>query len=237
MRGIAIGVGVLMVAAYLLTAPAYAGNSLLNYLMPSVFGPPETGPKPEETLIAPFAQDAQGSRALGEKDLGALIKPENNIPLNQPHRDQSSVADWAATKTVFALTYNPHQSADELKAWQQGIATAFAAPGMRDLQNYFAQGGMGATLKAQQQKMVAFHQTAPVVANHVEVHGVYRWVIDVPITISTMPATMTDYRGEQNRQVVPTRQNITMRVQVMRSGAPFTDGMAIERFTVVAPSS
>ncbi len=148
-----------LMAMIISTAPVMA-DSLLSRLFPTVFGPPDTGPKAEETLVAPFAQNTTGTKTLSPADIKALSTPENKVPIDQPHRSKAYVAQWVADKTAQILTYNPVDPAPEarenLKTRESLMATSISPSGAADIAAYFTQINLVETLSANQQKLVTY---------------------------------------------------------------------------------
>jgi hypothetical protein len=222
---------VFMMGAGILVPPGARADSVLNHVLPSIFGPPTTGPKPEETLIAPFAQNVQQTRTLTEKDLGALIAPENAIPIDQAHRAKTYVADWAGAQVMMALNNNPGADEKARAARLKDITAAFLPTGRQGLEAYEAQNNL-AQLGAQGQKIVAFSKSSPLLSFDGVHQGAFRWVVDVSVTLSILPVDLKNYQ-EKNRDGTAHIQTMMVRVQIVRVASGYPAGMAIESFTVL----
>ena len=61
----------------------------------------ENGPKPEDTLVAPFADNDVKPYSLDERQRATL--PVNKIPLDQPHQSAQNVMEWLVQNAGNAL--------------------------------------------------------------------------------------------------------------------------------------
>lgn len=210
-------------------------DSILNDLAPSVFGARDRGPKPEDTLIAPFADDKIPSK----NDQKNLITETNNasISLTVPHQDRTFMTQWAATQASSVFTYNPYNiandSTDGPTAQTALFKKSFSSPAQADIQALFALPYFANRLNDQKMQIKAFVDTPATIQNEGVFGNVYRWLIDVPVTITFYPS------GYINDQI--TRSNkfetktMTVRVQIARISGEYPDGCVIERFTTSTP--
>ena len=114
------------------------------------------------------------------------------------------------------------------------LDTWFIPYGKQEFMAALQKDGLLESLRQQQQQIKAFIKTEPQLLNEGNFDGVYRWLYDVPVTISIMPSTMTTYAGRN--KVTPITRNMVVRVQIGRTSSGFSDGIAIERWTVLGAS-
>lgn len=218
---------------FMVQAQPARADSFLNYMFPSIFGPPDKGPKPEKTLVAPFAQNNDGTtppRELTADERKAMASPENMIPVDQPHRSTKYIAEWASETVADAMSFDGIGVAQHLKDMDNN----FVPFGKQEFQTYLATSHTLETLNSQQQRMQAFVKTEPTLLNEGNFGGVYRWLFDVPVTVSMIPSSMRTYSGKN--KAIPVTQNLVVRIQVGRVKEGFKDGIAIERWTVLGAS-
>lgn len=247
--------GVLIILTCWGVSPARADDTFLNDWFPSIFGERDKTPKPQETLIAPFAQNKQQSRVLSGAERKALTSPENSVPITEPHRSDKYILNWASERAAGVFIYNTDQIKQRLTkngTDLKKIPTAqlgeflldqhfnilppyFMPEAVKSVQAYMDQSGMLTAMRGQQQ-IQAFTKTTPQMMNEGVFSNAYRWLIDIPVTYSIMPPGMDNYMGK-NRPT-PTTQNIVIRVQIVRTQAAdaYVDGMAIETFTILGAS-
>lgn len=248
-----------LVACVLLTAalPAHADDTFLNDWFPSIFGERDKGPKPQDTLIAPFAQNTQKTRVLSTTEKQALTSPENNLPVTVPHRSAKYIAEWVSERVTGVFIYEPEQikvtlqragtDLKQIPAAQMGefllqkrldqLKEDFTDAGAKGVTDYLGQANILSAMKSKQQ-VQAFARNVPQIMNEGVFNDVYRWLIDVPVTVTVLPPGMENYMGK-NAKVLPTSQNLVIRVQVARTPASggYASGMVIETFTVLGASS
>lgn len=209
-------------------------ESFLNTLFPSIFGPPTKGPKPEETLIAPFADDVPAdAKRLPMKERVARAREglANTTPINQPHRSTKYIAEWLADAATDSLIIDPGTYADH----QARMQTLFSPYGLQEYSAYLQSGGWLNRLQVDQSRLKAFAKEQPTLLNEGEFSGTYRWLFDVPITITAVPSNLPTYSTQINAQ--PFTQSMILRLQVGRTlDAAYKDGMMIERWTVIGGS-
>jgi hypothetical protein len=222
----------LIVMSCLLIAPGIAhADSILNDLFPSVFGPRDTRPQPEDTLVAPFAKDAITGNVhrLTDAQKGAVSAPENTVAVNLPHRSDKYVGEWAADTVTTAMTF---ETTDFATKHKEKIGKIFVPFGQQEFLTWLDTSGLMAKMQAGQMRMTAFTRDEPTLLNEGEFDKVYRWLYQIPVTMSIMPSSMSTYSG-RNKPTVFT-QNLLVQIQIGRNMSPvFRDSIAIERWTVM----
>ena len=222
-----------LVTGMLAVASPARADTFLNYFFPSIFGPPTPGPKPEETLVAPFAKPpAEGVKrlTLEERIAKSRSSPENTLPVDQPHRSSKYISEWAAMSVADALSFDNTGYQDHLKK----MDALFVPNGKQEFANNMVSSDLLSQLQAQQQRMQAFVKTTPTLLNEGNFGGVYRWLFDVPVTVSMIPSGMRTYSGKV--KIEPVTRDLVIRIQVGRAQGAFTDGVAIERWTILGGS-
>lgn len=226
----------LLVSLALSPQPVFA-DSVLNDLLPSVFGPRDRGPKPEETLIAPFAQDAGATRRMTTEQEKALAKPENLAPITVAHRSRAYMQQWAADQAASILTYNPADSdpgsKDGTVAQAEKYKKAWLESAQADVQALLTTPYFTERLGNRNLRIKGFVQTTATVQNEGLFGDAYRWLVDVPVTITFFPqgAAADDALKSTGYETT----TVMMRLQIVRVATGYPDGCAVERFTNTAP--
>lgn len=225
-----------LISLFLICIPIpVLADSILNDLAPSVFGVRDRGSKPEDTLIAPFADD----KTLPKNDQKNLITETNNalISLTVPHQDRAFMTQWAATQSSSIFTYNPYNlsndSTDGPTAQTALLKKLFLPSAQADVQALFSLPYFANRLNNQKMQIKAFVETPAIIQNEGVFGNAYRWLIDVPVTITFYP------NGYINDQITRANQfetkTMTVRVQIVRVSGEYPDGCVIERFTTSLP--
>ena len=99
----------------LTSSPAQA-ESFLNYILPSIFGEPDTGPKPEDTLRAPFGGPTPKNQTKTEAGLMNMYDEmpgnKNTDMVSVAHRSPDQVGEWITGIVTQVMTIDPvkHQT-------------------------------------------------------------------------------------------------------------------------------
>mgnify|MGYP000430416187 CR=1 FL=1 len=78
------------------------------------------GPKPENTLVAPFAE-ANVKPFTSDKERNEASLPVNKIPLNKPHRSIRHVSNWLTQHVGNALILDK----EKIKQLQNEVGISF----------------------------------------------------------------------------------------------------------------
>ena len=198
----------------------------------------ETGPKPEDTLQAPFADEGlarykhetrkaiQAGKDVEDKTLDQLFKPtdgagiDNNLKL--PHRSKEEVSEWLIKAISEVLSVNPAKY-DEHK---ELLKTGMDLYAMNDFETFMQKSNILAVLKQNKLKLHSYVEEAPILLNAGAVDGRYRWKFEMPVTLSFLPHDVDDYRTLANSRIP--NQYINLKVQVGRASSVGTEGIVIE---------
>lgn len=195
---------------------AYAKKSFWEAMLGPWLRDIDNGPKPEETLQAPFADDPY---KVNKRD---LMKAHALVPVTQAHVDTDEVGKWLMTAAAEALTYKVNETEEELairkafftdKAWEQTLEFKEAM-------------GFNKVMQTEKFNVHSFVQNPPLLLNAVEHNGRFRWLFEVPLMMSAIGSNDFNYHENDaaNKEVV-------VIVQVGRytvEEAP--EGMLIETF-------
>ena len=203
-------------------SPPAQAKSFLEDWFPFLFEEPDTGPTPEQTGRAPFAEKGAVDTTQS-KQLGVDYKPETAIEsavsLDQAHRQPTQIVEWSSRVISDALDFDPLQYETHLVNLNLEI-TPYA---IESFKVFMAKDNLLEALKSNNLVMRIFMTEPGRLLNQGAVQGRYRWLVDVPVTLSFLPRGTTDYTGIQ-----PKSHRINIRTQVGRVAEGGTDGMMIE---------
>lgn len=198
--------------------PAEAG--LLEFFFPSLR---QKGPDPLDTLQAPFALDPQAKPPAQKPDPAKAVLPENTTPVDQPHRGYEEISAWltnilSETMTFDSSNYQPVIAKN---------AQYFTAAGKDEYVSFLNENNVLKVLDSKKYQVKTFVENTPLLLNEGAVNGVYRWLYEVPVMISYMPAGAKDYKKLQ-----PVNQRVVLTIQAGRvPGQLSGTGLLLERWS------
>ena len=212
--------------------PARADDSFLNYMLPWVFGEPEKGPKPQDTLQAPFGTEKPVIVTKNQADLQKIFDAErstqtNMNELNLPHRSPEQVGEWITSISTQALTIEPSTFDKKSKAY-----TGFFLPyALQEYQAYLANNQILETLRGNHMRLTAFAESKPILIQEGVLEGTYRWLYRVPIMLTYYDLKTTTLKD--GKKAPSQTQRVMVNIQVGRASVKqAAEGMAIERWSV-----
>jgi len=222
-----IVIGLTMMAAH-----AVQNNGLPNLLaewFPEHFGP-EDGPRPEDTLMAPFIDPEDAYLAPDDNALAIPHTPETGINLEEeldlPHRSKDEIAEWLIKAVSETLNIEPETYATHRELLKTGL-DMYA---LEDFDQFMQNSNILASLQSQNLKLHSYVEEKPVLLNAGPVEGRYRWLFEMPVTLSFLPAGTRDYRQLESTPLP--NESIMVKVQVGRAGNVGPEGVMIESWEV-----
>ena len=213
------------------STPAQA-ESILNRVFPSIFGAPDTGPKPEDTLQAPFGGDKPptaetksqaGLMKMYELEQGA----KKSDGLDKPHRNAEQIGEWLTSVVTQALTIDPRAYKTD------SFSPLFTTYAFQEYQTYLTTQKTVEMLNANNMKLTAFAESKPVLVQEGPLDGAYRWLFRVPVMLTYYDRVVETLKG--NKKPISQTQRITVNIQVGRVPAKtMSEGMIIERWSVTS---
>jgi hypothetical protein len=220
-----------MVAA---PAPARA-ESFLNHVAPWLFGAPEEGPRPEDTLLAPFGADKPAPTAhTKEQDkLMNMYDPqksaEDTSALNTAHRSSEQIGEWVTNITTQSLTIDPATYGTT----SINVGTLMTPYASKEYNEFLTKNQILAVLKTNGMKLAAVAETKPELLQEGVLEGSYRWLFKIPLMLtyyqqSSDPAAAPSKMPPQTRRMI-------LNIQVGRVPKnQLADELIVERWTVTA---
>jgi hypothetical protein len=212
-----------------MSTPARA-ESILNHLFPSIFGAPDTGPKPEDTLQAPFGGD-KPAEADAKSGLMKMYEIEQSAKdadsIDQPHRSSDQIGEWLTSIVTQALTIDPRNYKTD------GFSPLFTPYAFKEYQTYLTNQKTIDMLNANNMKLTAFAESKPVLVQEGTLDGTYRWLFRIPVMLTYYDRVVETLKG--NKKPISQTQRILVNIQVGRTSLKSTpEGMIIERWSVTS---
>ncbi len=168
---------------------------------------------PTYTMQAPFAVDEE-TRNKQVADPNASrppppkhVMPENNTPLNQPHRDNQEISEWLTNVLSDAMTFDKPDYNALIKIDEQ----YFTEGGKGQYKQFLASTSMLKILDSGKYDVRSFVQGQPLLLNEGAVNGSYRWLYEVPMMMSYVERGAKSYKNLE-----PVNQQVILTVQVGR---------------------
>ena len=184
---------VLAVGCVLVSCGA-AHASVLGFFFPSLR---DNEPDPGVTLQAPFIEKmavVEGEEASAEI-------------LHVPHRSPKDIGDWVLGLVSEVLTF-PVGSFEKQQEFEQQF---FSESGWQKYQEFIADKGIAKIAKGEQYQVLSYANQMPLLLNSGLVNGRFRWLYEVPMTVSYLGANVTDYKKAK-----AINKSFVLRVQVGR---------------------
>lgn len=203
----------LSLTAGALFVPSFAQASALEFFFPSLKKKEEN---PYETLRAPFAEENGAADALDQL-------PINAIPLSEPHRITSEMADWV----MGAVSDSMNLDGQGYRAMLEENKPSFDAAGYQQYLAFLQKNNVLKVLETGKFHVRSYVENTPLLLNEGAVNDHYRWLYQVPLVVSYIDKNAKGYRG-----VEPTNQRVTLNVQIGRSvAAKNPQGVLIESWS------
>lgn len=223
--------GVLLASAIAIlpATEAHARKTLWQILFP--YNAPPSEPPPSKTLQAPFADPVADGKPEtdGQDPLHPLYDYKNGgqgetTGLDKVHRSPEEIADWLERAVSDVLNI----AADNFETHMRLLKTGMNETALNDFTAFIQSSNMLDNLRSHRMRLAGVVDATPLLLNEGVVAGRYRWLFELPVTASYMPAHVTSYG-----KLEPVTQRVTVTVQVGRvaRGQGF-DEMIIESFKI-----
>ena len=202
-------------------APAHAA---LRDVWNRVFPPPDAGPKPEDTLVAPFA-DPHEQEEKKVDDLYADPGAEA-MDLSQPNRGRADLAQWLTHTLADIFETDPVQFDKHVAQ----IATDMAPGAVAQYRTFMQSSNILRTLSDNHLALHGFVEEEPILLNAMALQGRYHWLYEVPMTLTFLPNGAKSY---DQTGTSPVNQHVIVRLQLGRMPpGQGVDELEIESFDV-----
>ncbi len=172
-----------------------------------------------------FSRDgAEMNQAFKERVVADLGQNGlQSISIDEPHRGDKELKSWIGAAVSEALTIAPQT----LNQTYETIRPYFTNSGFRQYQSYLQEAGILNNINNNNYRMSLFMEEQSLLLNSTEVEGVYRWLYQIPITLSFTPNGST----RTGRDI--TNRKVMVRLQIRRVPNDVSEeGMQIESWNV-----
>lgn len=153
--------------------------------------------------IAPFQE------TLVENNTNTLIPSARDLPLEKPHRTDKELKNWTSMAVSKSLSFDKNS----FKEVSENIRDYFTQTGYRQYQDYLTSSGITDSVRKNDYTMNVYVEQQPILMNGKTVEGVYRWLYQLPVTISFIPKNTVNLIQDNDRII---NRKINLRVQIRR---------------------
>jgi len=173
---------------------------------------------PGETAPFMSSQNAEG--------FSESLEEAQTLPLNAPHRTDRELKVWITTAISEAMFLE----SEDLSQTKAAAEKYFTTAGWKQYEDYLRSSGTLDSIRKNKYRMSIFIEQQPLLMNGVEIQGVYRWLYQLPLTISFIPQNTVDLLSARNDIV---NRKMTLRVQLRRVRLPNDpDALQIESWNM-----
>lgn len=206
----------MLITGFVSVGTAHAKKSFWEAMLGPWLKDMDTGPKPEDTLQAPFSDNPFQVNEHGARKAHTLV------PLSQPHMDHDTVGRWLMTAVAEAMTFRQNDT-DEIIAARKAYFTDEA---WNSAMMFSKRMGFDKVMDGNKYNVHSFVKTPPLLLNAMEHENRFRWLFEVPVMMSALDAEGFDYR-----ELDAVNQEVMVVVQVGRYTVDESeDGILIETF-------
>lgn len=156
------------------------------------------------------------------------LEEAQTLPLNAPHRTDRELKVWITTAISEAMFLE----SEDLTKTKAAAEKYFTTAGWKQYEEYLRSSGTLDSIRKNKYRMSIFIEQQPLLMNGVEIQGVYRWLYQLPLTISFIPQNTVDLLSARNDIV---NRKMTLRVQLRRVRLPNDpDALQIETWNMSA---
>ncbi len=188
-----------LIFGFITFAPVSAHAGFWEFFFPKV----DDGPKPSETLIAPFADED----AVIE-DLDVNGRSEKQIPLHLRHRPNSAITKWVQNTVPELFTYK----ADNYEKEYAKKVVNFNKTGLNEYVSFLHKKGILKTLKTGRYNVTGIIQGYPQILNERAIDGRYRWVYKMNIMVTYFDSGLKKYKEEKEGDTLTKEFTLTMQI-------------------------
>ena len=229
-----IGIVAVVLGLSIMAAHSVQHNGLPDLLaiyLPKYFDKDYGLPDPGLTLQAPFIDKKMAAKAPEDNALGIRYEPEKGInvetDLTQPHRAKEEIAEWLIKALSEILDIDAAGYTQHLKFLETGLdpyaLTAY--------DTFMKESGIIGSLQGNNLKLRSYVEESPMLLNSGVLEGRYRWLFEVPVTLSFLPKDLKTYKGFESKDIP--NEYIIIKLQVGRAeGNPGAQGVLIETWDI-----
>ncbi len=164
--------------------------------------------------VAPFTETLIGAQTT------TILPEQRYLPLEKPHRGNKEIQNWISMVISESLSFDKQS----YSATAKNIRPYYTNSGFRQYLNYLKAAGIIDSIRANNYRMSVYVETPPLLQNSLAIEGVYRWLYQMPVTVSFLPRGAS-HLTYGNKDMI--NRKLTLNVQLRRVKRP-TDPNVIE---------
>jgi hypothetical protein len=169
---------------------------------------------------APFSETLSLNPTTGSLD------EQQSLPLDKAHRSNRELQAWLNTVVSESLFFH----LDNYEEIQKTIRPYFTDTGYAQYQDYLTRAEILKSLRQNNYRLSVFVEAQPLLLRDMPLKGVYRWLYQVPITISYFPKDNNSLLKNSSNMV---NKKLSLTVQLARVKLPDDpDAVQIESWNV-----
>ena len=165
----------------------------------------------EVTFKSP-GETAPFTETLIDDNANVILPDQRALPLEKQHRTNKELQAWTSMAVSESLSFDE----DDYAAVSQKIRTYYTGEGFQQYQDYLISSGVIESLKKNNYRMRVFVEQPPLLLNGSTIKNIYRWLYQLPVTISFLPRDSYDPLGRSGM----INKQINLRLQVRRVKLP-----------------
>ena len=146
--------------------------------------------------------DSKKTHAPFAEDIGSTAPGEITLPLDQPNRSYLDMENWISVVISEALTFDAETYGEKLSSMREQY---FQPDAYAEYKLSLENAGVPGVLRNRDMRTSIFLEERPALVNEGVINGKYRWLYEVPVTISYLPRLQKSYRAGQAPQNVRVR--------------------------------
>lgn len=154
---------------------------------------------------------AEGLNTLYVGPKSAEIASSDTRRLSVPHRSDRQLSAWLSEVIPESLTYRH----DQINAHYRDIAVIFTPSGLTAYRTYLLAHPLWQRMLTEKSGLMAISTGRPALLNHGVVNNTYKWLYDIPVTLSLIAPNT-----ETLRKAKPPTATLIIRVQLTRVADP-----------------
>ncbi len=177
---------------------------------------------PPKDMRVPFGDQSAKPQIAGSSTATSSLATQNLSAGEVSMKLTEIIAD--------ALSFNK----DNYKSGTASMQKYFTREGYGQYTGFLTNAGFDSTLQAQNLQSGAYVEQPPIELTHGVYNGVYKWVFEVPVTISFIPRTAETY---SNDAIKPQNRRFLLRAQFARVQDVDPSAVKIELWQIFPPRS
>ena len=182
----------------------------------------DNGPKPEDTLVAMWADP--DVKPLSGEERGDASLPVNKIPLEKPHRTQRYIAEWLTQHVGNALDLRK----DKISKLNTAIGPSFTPTGLEEYKAFGKDTNIfSAVFHGDKTTLATYSKSSPLFIAGGPVGGVYEWTYELEMVLNLVKGELKQYKGNTAEQQ---HKDVFFCVTVKRVNEAMPDGIQIDHW-------